>query len=107
MARSLTYRRVAGDEGPPFTVTDDGFETTGWTITLRGTKPSGEEYTIPAVVAVVGDIGAGTPAEYSFSFTPAILTKGKHSFDIHYANAGEDDFSLPAGFKMTLVVRAT
>ncbi|KKK87866.1 hypothetical protein LCGC14_2748970, partial [marine sediment metagenome] len=46
MAESLTFTRVAGDEGPPFTVTDNGFATTGWTITLRATKEDGAQYTL-------------------------------------------------------------
>ncbi len=106
MAESLTFTRVAGDEGPPFTVTDNGFETTGWAITLRATKEGGAQYTLAAVIDDVGDVGAGTPAQYHFDFGVGDLEKGDQKFDLHFVNPSSDDFSIPDDFKMTLRVRA-
>ena len=105
MSQSLTIYRVAGDAGPALTVTDDGFDTTGWTITMRVTKPNGLEYTRPAVIDVVGDPGAGVPAEYHFDFVAGDLNAGDQAFDLHYEHATLDNFSEPADFKLTLRVR--
>lgn len=106
MPTSRLFHRVAGDEGPPFTVIDEGFETTGWTITLRSTKADGQQYTRTATIDVVGDTGAGVSAEYHFDFLAADLAAaGDQSFDIHYAHAVDADHSLPSNHKLTLRVR--
>lgn len=97
--------RVEGDLGPPLTVSYAGFETTGWTITARITKASGEEYTLPAVIDDIGDIGAGVDAEFHFDFTAGNLVRGDQLLDLHFAHATVPDFSLPGEFRLTMRVR--
>ena len=106
MTESLIFTRVSGDEGPPFTVQDEGFDATGWTITMRVTKPSGLEYTRTAIIDDVGDPGQGVPARYRFPFVTGDLTEGDQLLDLHYTNPAADDFTVPAGFKFTLRVRS-
>ncbi len=106
MAVSLTFPRVAGDIGPPYSVTDEGFDATGWLITFRSTKANGEQYTRPAVIDDFGDPGAGTPARYHFDFEPEdLLGAGDQAFDLHFSKISDADFSIPEGFKFTLRVR--
>jgi hypothetical protein len=96
--------RVDGDVGPPITVEHEEIDVTGWTITARFKKPSGERYTITATITATGD-GADVSAEYNFAFTAGQLTKGNHEFDFHYSHASIADFSIPEKGKLTMVVR--
>lgn len=105
MPQSQLIFRVAGDDGPPITVEHAGFDTTGWTITARFTKPSGEQYTLAAVIDVVGDPGNGIPAEYHFDFGAGDITAGDQLFDFFFAHATLADHATPARFKMTMRVR--
>jgi hypothetical protein len=104
MSQRLIHR-VAGDLGPPITVTHRRINVTGWTITARFKKPNNQLYEIAATITVAGD-GADIPAEYNFQFSAGELTEGDHEFDIHYADASIDDFSVPSKNKMIMRVRA-
>lgn len=103
VSRRFIYR-VSGDDGPPIYVTHHGVDVTGWTITARFTKPSGEIYTLTATITEPGD-GADVPAEYNFTFAPGNLTAGDHLFDFHYSAAALDDYSVPAKSRLMMTVR--
>lgn len=105
MSGQRLIHRVAGDLGPPITVTHRRINVAGWTITARFKKPNNQLYEITATITAAGD-GADIPAEYNFQFLAGNLTEGNHEFDFHYSDASIDDFSIPDKAKMIMGVRA-
>lgn len=106
MSSQKLIHRVAGDLGPPISVTHRLIDVTGWTITARFKRlEDGSLYTVTAAITATGD-GADVPAEYNFSFAVGNLTAGEHEFDFHYSHASIDDFSLDPKNKFRMTVRA-